>query len=159
MVGMKICITGDKDLRRRLRTARRALTNFTPWLKQSSLIVIESVQTNFDQGGRPGWVELAEETIRKRGPGETLRDTGILMASVTAPQTHEDGVFEIDKFSIEVGTTRKQAGPQHHGTRDGHIPPRPFMFMQELDQSRITTLLVEFLDDSLGPVVGAGGTP
>lgn len=157
MVGMQIGITGDKDLRRRLRTARRAMTNFSPWLKQSVLIVIESVQTNFDQGGRPGWVELAEETIRKRGPGEPLRDEGILMASVTSPRTHADGVYEIDNFSIEVGTSRKQAGPQHHGTRDGHIPPRPFMFMQEIDEKRITTLAVEFLDKSLGPVPGAAG--
>ena len=78
------------------------------------------------------------------------------MASVTAPRTHEDGVYEIDKFSVEVGTSRKQAGPLHHGTRDGHIPPRPFMFMQELDEQRITTLMIEFLDKSLGPPASAG---
>ncbi len=161
---MSVGIKGDKDLRRRLGQARRGMKNFTPWLKQSALIVIESVQTNFDEGGRPDWVELSEETIRKRGSGktkggsvETLRDEGILMASVTSPRTHEDGVYEIDNFSVEVGTSRKQAGPLHHGTRDGHIPPRPFMFMQELDEQRITILLVDFLDKSLGPSPGTGG--
>lgn len=151
MVGMKIGITGDKELRRRLASARKAMTNFTPWLKQSALIAIESVQTNIDQGGRPGWVALADATVKKRGGGtpEPLRDKGILMASITAPRTHEDGVYEINHFSVEVGTKLKYAGPQHFGTRDGHIPPRPFMFMQQQDGARITTLLVEFLDKSL----------
>jgi phage gpG-like protein len=164
MVGMSVGITGDKDLRRRIQAARRSMKNFKPWLKQASLIVIESVQTNFDQGGRPDWVELSKETIRKRGSGKTsggtvepLRDTGILMASITSPQAHEDGVYEIDNFSIEVGTSRKHAGTLHHGTKDGHIPPRPFMFMQDIDEKRIETLMIEFLDKSLGPAPGAGG--
>lgn len=157
MVGMKVGITGEKELRRRIRQARRLMKDFKPWLKQAALMAIESVQTNFDQGGRPRWVELAAETIRKRGPGEPLRDEGILAASVSSPKEHEGGVFEIDNFSVETGTNLKYAGPQHHGTRDGHIPPRPFMFLQELDEDRIETLLVGFLDKSLGPV--AGSTP
>ena len=159
MVGMQIGITGEKELLRRLRKARSSMKNFRPWLKQSALIVIESLQTNFDEGGRPAWVALAADTIRKRGIGEILRDTGILMASVISPRTHEDGVYEINNFSIEVGTTREHAATLHYGTIRANIPPRPFMFMQEIDKSRINTLLVEFLDDSLGPVIGAGGTP
>lgn len=154
MVGMSIGITGQKQLRLRLARARRSMKNFKPWLKQAALIAIESVQTNFDQGGRPRWVKLAEETIRKRGPGEALRDLGILAASITSPKTHEDGVFEMTNFSVETGTNLRYARPQHYGTRDGHIPARPFMFLNTIDESRITTLAVEFLDKSLGPVAG-----
>ena len=151
MVGMNVVITGEGELRKRLEKARRAEKNFKPWLKQSAQIAVTSVQTNFDQGGRPAWVDLSEETIRKRGPGEPLRDKGILMASVISPKTHEDGVFEIDNFSVEVGTNLRYAKPQHYGTRDGHIPPRPFMFLMEVDEKRITTMLVDFLAKSLGP--------
>ena len=161
MVGMKVGITGEKELRRRINRASRSMKNFRPWLKLAALVAIESVQTNFDQGGRPGWVQLAADTIRKRGPGEPLRDKGILMASVISPETHADGVYEIDNLSIEVGTIREHAATLHYGTRDAQIPPRPFMFLQEIDDKRIATLLDEFVDDSLGPVggPGAGGTP
>lgn len=151
MVGMSVGITGKKELRKRIAKARRAMKNFKPWLKQAALISIESVQTNFDQGGRPGWLPLAEATVRKRGDGEPLRDTGIMMASISSPRTQEAGVYEIDNFSIETGTSLRYARPQHYGTRDGHIPPRPFMFLQEVDGQRITSLLVDFLDESLGP--------
>ena len=151
MVGMDIAITGEKELRKRLSRARRDMKNFKPWLKQAALIAIESVQTNFNQGGRPRWVQLAEATVRKRGAGEPLRDKGILAASISSPKTHEAGIFEIDNFSVESGTNLKYARPQHFGTRDGHIPPRPFMFLQEIDETRIETSLVEFLDKALGP--------
>ena len=156
MVGMSVGITGEKKLRNRLNQARRAMTDFKPWLKQAALVAIQSVQTNFDQGGRPGWVELSEETIRKRGSGATkggavepLRDLGILMASITSPRASEDGIYDINNFKVETGTNLKYARPLHFGTEDGHIPPRPFMFLMDKDESVITKLLVEFLDKSL----------
>lgn len=160
MVGMKIGITGDKALKKRLNSARRAMTDFRPWLKQAELIAIESVQTNFIQEGRPDkWPGLKLATLLSRGAEvggggrpKPLRDKGILIASIGAPKQHSGGVSIMDKFSLETGTQMKYARPQHFGTRDGHIPPRPFMFLQDIDETRITILLVEFLDKSLKAV-------
>jgi len=150
MVELRFGIEGEKELRRRLSAARRALANFKPWLKQASLIAIETSQRNIDEGGQPSWVALSGNTR----PGENpvpLRDTGLLINSISDPKSHEDGVFEMDNFAVEVGTNLKYAGPQHFGTRDGHIPARPFMFLHDEDEEKIFTLLEEYLDKALGP--------
>lgn len=150
MVELRFGIEGEKELRRRLSKARRALTDFRPWLKQASLLAIETSQANIDAGGRPSWVALSPETRPKDDP-VPLRDTDLLINSISDPATHEDGVFEMDNFAVEVGTNLEYAGPQHFGTKDGHIPARPFMFLDDDDEGKILLLLEEFLDKALGP--------
>ena len=150
MVNMRFSIEGFPELQRRISKLQSSLADLRPWLRRAGLLAVESVNLNFDAGGRPTWTELSEETRPGTNP-EPLRDTGLLDASITDPATHEEGVFDLGLTSIETGTNLKYAGPQHFGTEDGHIPARPFMFLQEEDETKIMRLLDEYLDEALGP--------
>ncbi len=55
---------------------------------------------------------------------EILRDTGLLLNSLSPGVTGGDQVFRTGPGEVIVGTNRKWAGIHHHGSRNGRIPQR-----------------------------------
>lgn len=55
---------------------------------------------------------------------EILRDTGILLNSLSPGVNSNDQVFRVGLGEVIVGTNRKWAAVHHHGSKDGRIPQR-----------------------------------
>ena len=53
-----------------------------------------------------------------------LRDTGLLLNSLSPGVRSKDQVFRVGLGEVIVGTNRKWASVHHHGSRDGRIPQR-----------------------------------
>lgn len=77
------------------------------------------------------WEPLAPSTIARRRHGkrksanvEILRDTGLLLNSMSPGITIAEQVFRIGRGEVIVGTNRKWAGVHHNGSRNGRIPQR-----------------------------------
>lgn len=164
---------------RRLEAIDQGLTDVAPFLKQAGTVALESAQKNFQEGGRPKWTPISWATAILRAKGKkgyreksglltkrtferfvlnakTLRDTGLLMASIGNPSSSQ-GVYELEKDSITIGTAVKYARPLHDGVdftkgfiTGKKLPARPFMTLQDSDRERIYDLAVEFARKQTG---------
>ena len=111
-------------------------------------IMLDAVEENFEQEGRPGkWTPLAEATVEERrelgfGPEHPiLQRTGTLAASIQAQSSHNEAT---------VSTNLRYAAIQHFGGKAGRnkkvtIPPRPFMVLAGEDEDEIAGILKEAL--------------
>jgi phage gpG-like protein len=145
---MKVDIQGREEVQALFVRLRDKLEDLQPFLKVAGLVVLESVNRNFMAGGRPAWVALSPTTIKRRGgKAQPLRDTGLLMASISpgAP----DGWYKLTPESVEVGTTVPYAGAQQFGTKDGHVPARPFMVVQPEDEDVIVQVALDEIDKAI----------
>lgn len=107
-------------------------------LKVIRVLVIAEQKEHFARGEAPDgtpWLPLKRPRRRPRdrrksrraGTDKPLRDTGLLMASVSAR-----GVNTIDVMTatgLEFGSSLNYAGFHQHGTR--HIPARPFLGLSD----------------------------
>ena len=138
----------------------------SPFLRAGGLLMLESVQRNFIEGGRPEkWESLKPETIRRRGGGnrrkwtagggwqlapskagwgdaQILRDRGFLMNSI-APH-------EVTDKSISIGTNDPKAPSHHYGATSGRshtivVPARPFLMLQAEDKIKLLQMAGEFV--------------
>lgn len=165
-------IHGIDETLKRLDHLDHGLSDRTPFLKQAGTVVLESTQRNFVEGGRPKWEPLSwvtpllratsrKNTVNRHGlvkqnafekyilNAQVLRDTGVLMASIGNPSG--GGIYDLQRDSITVGTALKKARPLQEGVASTggmipgkRIPPRPFMFLQPVDKSRIYDMAVSF---------------
>jgi len=136
----------------------------TPLKRAIRQVVIPSIQTNFEVGGRPTWARLEDITIRKKkGNAAPLVRTGALQSAMA-----DQGIWTVgrqsaflaglpsavwygrihqagygghdvqDEFGITGGHTSE---PEVIGKRNfgaaGSIPPRPFVMIQPEDEDRI----------------------
>jgi phage gpG-like protein len=150
------------------------MKNPSPFLRVGGVLMLESVQRNFMEGGRPDkWKPVSEVTYLLRyrdkarfntyssgknkgritkasadnfvsGGADPLRDTGLLMASITPKE-------QTDK-SISIGTNAPQAALMHYGGEPkgfikgkALIPARPFMLLQDADRETLTKMAKEFV--------------
>jgi phage gpG-like protein len=124
------------------------------------MIVVESSQKNFIDGGRPKWPELSPITIalRRKGKGagepQPLRDTGVLMASIGNKSSI--GIYVLKKDSLRLGTAVSYAAAHQDGVKSTKgfikgkkIPARPFLVIQDEDETKILDLAGEFVDGLL----------
>ena len=167
---------------KRLEAIDKGLTDLSPFFKQAGAAVVESSQANFRAGGRPKWQPLSPATVllrargrkgyreHKSGPNKgrvtpktfdtfiagmnTLRDTGLLMASVGS--TSKGGIYKLTRGSITVGTALKYAAAQQEGVdntkgliKGKRIPPRPFLLLQPEEKQRIYSMAVRFVDKAI----------
>lgn len=167
-------IQGLEGTLKRLDNLDHGLSDRTPFLRNAGTAVLESTQRNFREGGRPKWEPLSwvtpllratgrKNTVNRHGlvkqsafekyvlGAQVLRDTGVLMASIGNPSG--GGIYDLQRDSITIGTALKQARPLQEGVAStgGMIPgkrisPRPFMFLQPVDKSRIYDMAVRFVD-------------
>lgn len=117
--------------------AAAATFDFRLTLKDFSVQLAAWGKQSFDQSRAPDgspWKPLKrarnrrrDRRARKRGGGsgqKPLRDTGVLMASMSATAGAKGGVRIFGQASLEQGTAVEYAAFHQQGTR--HIPARPF---------------------------------
>ena len=129
-----IKIEGLKETLDSLAKFGDGLKDLTPFMKVAGLVILESVQRNFIEGGRPAWTPLRPATIKRRrgfGDVQILRDTGLLMNSL-APAS--PSVWRLEPLSVEVGTNVPYAG--YHQLGIG-VPERPFLMVQPEDEETL----------------------
>lgn len=145
MIRTEFEVKGVDSLLRKLDRLKGGIEDKSPLLEQAGVVLIESSQRNFEEGGRPRWEPLTETTLllraqskagyreHKRGENKgrltaktfntyisgakTLRDSGMLMGSVGNPSV-EGGVYRITKNSIAIGTALKYAAPTQDGVKE-----------------------------------------
>lgn len=119
----------DLALSAKSRSVLEELTDFTPLLKRLARVCEKLWEEAFDAQG-PGWQELSELTKkRRRKAGKDaviLKDGGRLFASLTDAETDEDGIFELDKVHLAIGTNLKYAAA-HQDSRRSWLTKRPFL--------------------------------
>lgn len=136
MANVKVSVTRD-TLTPAMRSAEAQARNLKPLMAEVSGILLDAVEENFEQEGRPPWAPLSPATLKKRGAGaKILQDSGQLAGSL------EPGY---DDASAWVGTNDVKATTHHFGARKGQygesargtplpfgdIPARPFMELKE----------------------------
>lgn len=103
-----LTLTGAPELEAKLHQLSTQVQNLSVPFKRATVIIFASVKQNFAAGGRPtAWPPI---TYRQ---GETLRDTGRLMASITSgaadgsilTEEHTGG-----KHILTIGTAVKAVG-------------------------------------------------
>lgn len=105
------------DGAKRLDALAQANTDFTPLMLEVSEFLLDRVQENFEQEGRPAWTPLKASTIEQRKkaghwPGKILQRSGSLAASFSA---------EHDATSATVGTNKEYATTQQFGAKKGEF--------------------------------------
>ena len=133
-----------------LKKAGRSLSNLSIPLKQSGMLMMKSIDTNFKAQGRPAkWKALASSTIkaRKKGSSTILQDTGTLKNSITLDVR---GTKE-----VAIGTSLIYAPTHNFGrvsskggggkTSTTVIPQRKFLLFQNEDVKRIDKIFVDYI--------------
>lgn len=123
----------------------------TPAMREVSAIMLDAVEENFKEEGRPKWPPLSTATIKGRKrtghwPGPILQRKGRLAASITQ---------KYDGRSAVVGTNARYAAIHQFGGEAGRkgrrvsIPARPFLALREEDLGEIRTTLERYLAGEL----------
>jgi phage virion morphogenesis protein len=164
------CTIHDQDLQVLLKGIIRRCGRLQPALAEMGEIVKSSVQKNFQDGGRPDKWKPSHRV--QRDGGQTLRDTGRLMNSISS---------QASEMSVLIGTNTKYAGLMQFGAAKGEfgthqvvvhghkrmikkgktvnvrqhtrkqrmpwgtIPARPFLMIQDQDWTEINIALSEYL--------------
>lgn len=117
-------------------------------------IVTESIQRNFEEGGRPNkWEPLAESTIKQRKkagkwPGKVLVRSGVsggLMGAISYKAANRNVVWSANKVYAAAhhfgrGVTSSRSGGTYYD-----LPPRPFMLIQDDDWPEINETMQDFI--------------
>lgn len=141
MAGMNVTIniTGIGEVNAKLDGAVARSQDLTIPMKQGSLLMLNSINDNFLDSGRPSsWAPLAKSTLkqklRKGYSSRPLVRTGILKASI-APS--------VDSQGFKIGTSVSYAKYNQFGTRK--MPSRPFVIFQDQDIEDINKLVVDYI--------------
>jgi len=132
---------------KRLAAAGRDLT---PAMRKAAGIMVDAVEENFEQEGRPKWKSLAASTLRQRAKegstGKILQRSGNLARSITR---------HFDATSAVVGSNLPYARIQQLGGKAGRghkseIPARPYLKLTEEDEEKIIKSFNRFLSQAVG---------
>jgi phage virion morphogenesis protein len=137
MSGIRLTISVTDNASGPLREFTLRVANTLPLMKNLGEIALQSVEENFEVGGRPKWQPLAPATIKAKGHSKPLIASGVLKNVVMRATANE----------VIVGVqpaAKEYAAIQHFGGKAGRhqsvtIPARPFMLLQpevleEIDQ-------------------------
>jgi phage virion morphogenesis protein len=110
MADLEITIQVD-DLDRAMTEIARRLGNTGPAMRRIKDVMLDAVEQNFEEEGRPKWVDLAPSTKAARArkgkwPGPILQVSGRLASSI---------VGDSDKDSATVGSNLEYAAIQQFG--------------------------------------------
>jgi phage virion morphogenesis protein len=124
----------DERLLEELGSLAESAADLTPLMREIAGDLAAAVEENFEEQGRPKWVDLSDATIKARErkgywPGKILQQRGELAASI---------VTEFDATSAQVGTNKIYAAIHQFGGKAGRnrsvdIPARPFLAIGEQD--------------------------
>jgi phage virion morphogenesis protein len=118
----------DDELKNYLRELSRRMGSLKPVMALIGEIVNESIQTNFEVGGRPEWAPLSPVTIANRKklnkwPGQILVRSGVrggLMGSVSYKPMDDKVVIGTNKVYAKVHQFGAKKG--QFGQKTVHIP-------------------------------------
>ncbi|NLG18921.1 MAG: phage virion morphogenesis protein [Fibrobacter sp.] len=108
----------DQEIMDGLRELVSRVEDMTPVMRRISGIMLDCVEENFEQEGRPDpWPKLKKRTIKERErkgywPGKILQQRGELAASLAS---------DYDKESAKVTTNKAYAAAQNFGTGNNPI--------------------------------------
>lgn len=127
------------------RLSRRT-GNLLPVMRRVTGIMMDEVEENFAQQGRPRWKALAESTIERREklgywPGKILQMRGELVASIQERPTAD---------SASLTTNRRYAAIHQFGGQAGRgrkvtIPARPYLVISPAGISNIVDAIEKYL--------------
>jgi len=136
----------DTELQRTLKGILSRLGNIKPAAKLMGEIALESITTNFEEGGRPKkWKKLAKRTIKERErqgkwPGRVLVRSGHaggLMGAIAYTPLNDRVIVHADKVYARIHHYGGMAGPG----RKVKIPARPYMMIQDEDWAEMQDAL------------------
>lgn len=169
----EIKITGLDDANKLIRQIVARILDLTPALDAIGRTIVDSIQTNFEVGGRPAWPPLKPATVarKRRHPdkilieSETLKDS--ITHRVTGPRSVEVGTNVVYapahqfglKGQVEVpahtrrahmrqtkrGAVRVRAHEVRAHQREMNLPARPFVVLQPEDIEEIRAIVSDFL--------------
>ncbi|SRR5213593_4410086 len=113
-------------------------------------VVIPSIERHFDSEG-PGWQQLAQSTIEKRGSSHPiLQETGTLRSVATS-----DGIWNITRTElIGSGSFSGADYGSYHMSGTRNMPARPFIGLSEGDVNQISIIFNEWLGTEVRVVGG-----
>ena len=137
----------NKEILKALKKLSEKTQNLRPVMKNIASIMIDSVEENFAQQGRPKWKDLAEVTKKQRKkegkwPGMILQKSqGGLAQSISS----EYG----DDYAI-VGTNKVYAAIHQFGGDAGRkkkvkIPARPYLTLGDDAVDEIRNVVEDYL--------------
>jgi phage virion morphogenesis protein len=106
-------VIDDSAFRAPLERLIHANTDLAPLMRSIKGFMLDRVEENFAQEGRPKWAPLSPVTVKRRGnSGPILQRSGQLAASVS-------GIS--DATSATVGTNKIYAKTQQFGAKKGQF--------------------------------------
>lgn len=145
MAGTSIDITSNAvNVAKEMRAIADRCGNALPAMRIIGRRVVNSVKTNFYQGGRPnGWQALAPATLAKKKGSMILVDKGKdgLMGSIHAEPKADHVIVGTDTLYAAVHQFGGQAGRGLKTT----IPQREFLLLQDGDYQEIKDDLANFI--------------
>lgn len=138
-MSVKLTLTINDAASAPLREFGASVGDLLPLMKNIGEVALQSVQENFEVGGRPAWQPLAPATVKAKGHSKPLIASGIL----------KNVVMKASATEVVVGVqpaAQAYAAIQHFGGRAGRnhrvtIPARPYMLLQPEDLQEIDDLV------------------
>jgi phage gpG-like protein len=163
MAQMTYKVKGIRELDATLRNAARSLSDWKEPLDKSGVYMYQSIDKNFQSGGRPSkWKGHHWLTKKLRGSGQILSDTGRLRQSVTSKGAGSKYQLSSNKLVIGSnlkarGSSRLLADIQQNGVPagankvfgkpgKGGIPARPFLLIQNEDGEKIEEIFKDYIE-------------
>lgn len=115
-------------------------------IERSLLVMMESIDENFQVGGRPRWVP-SQRALATEG-GRTLIDEGTLRASIQIGS--KDNVYNVEEWHGTLGTTVPYAVYHQEGTK--RMVARPFVVVQDEDREDIQSTFAEYFAEHFATV-------
>ena len=140
----------DKGLQKTLKSILDRLGNIKPAAELMGEIALESITTNFEDGGRPKkWKKLAKATIDERTrkgywPGRILVRQGHaagLLGSIAYTALNNKVIIHANKVYARIHHEGGKAGKG----RATKIPARPYMMIQDEDWAEMKDALDNYV--------------
>ena len=159
----------DAQVKRVMQRVADAGANAEPLMGRISGVMMDAVEENFAQQGRPKWLGLKPGSVKKgRAPARILQDTGRLAASITPfhdntqagvgtnvvyARIHNDGgktrphvILPKNKKALAFGG-RVVKKVNHPGSK---MPARPFLMLAPGDNTRVVQTVSGYLASVMG---------
>ncbi len=140
----------DTELQNTLKTIMNRMGNILPAARLMGEIALESITTNFEEGGRPAkWKPLAKRTIKERTrqgkwPGRILvrqGHAGGLMGAIAYTPMNDRVIVHANKVYARIHHYGGKAGKGRKVT----IPARPYLMIQDEDWAEMRAALNDYI--------------
>ncbi len=134
----------DRRVKSLLKQLSDKTSNMRPIMNEIGEIMLDDILENFEQEGRPAWIDLKPatwEARRKAGHGGKILNIHGASGLVGSMN------YKATKNQVSVGTYKKYAAALHYGLPERNLVGRPFMTISNLARADIGTTLLRYLED------------